>query len=170
MGFFIAVLCWLIVVFGSLCRARQVVGYLLFFCKSKQHKVLKTDNFPSWASCRSRWTTKALLFIREERGGGDREDGESDRKQLRDWEMKIESICKCVCGCVCVRLIPTSPISHRNRGVWFFQSQRQRLLHSEVGGSRAEVKGHHLDCFRHLETSPLALIEVMKCGLKTCDP
>lgn len=66
--------------------SRQVAGYVLFFCKSKQHKVLETGNFPNWAACRSQWTTKALLLVREERGGGEGEDGEWEKtnESLRD--------------------------------------------------------------------------------------
>lgn len=63
-----------------------------------------------------------------------------------DCETKIDSICLYVYVCVyvpaCACLIPKSPISGHNRGVWFFRSQRPRPLHSEV-----EVRGRHLDCF-----------------------
>lgn len=56
--------------------SRQVAGYVLFSCKSKEHKVLETGNFPDRAACRSQRTTKALLLVRRERGGGEGEIGE----------------------------------------------------------------------------------------------
>lgn len=75
--------------------------------------------------------------------------------------MKIDSICVCVCVCLCEAIIEVFGSSKARGKVHF----TQRWV-----GAELRVKGHHLDCFSYLETSPLALIEVVQCGLKPCHP
>lgn len=89
---------------ASQSTSRQVAGYVLFFCKSNQHKVLETGNFPNWAACRSQWSTKALLLVRKEREkrGRGREEG------VRDENRQCLCLCMCVCVGVCKCLVPRS--------------------------------------------------------------
>lgn len=126
---------------ASQSMSRQVAGYVLFFCKSKQHKVLETGNFPNWAACRSQWTTKALLLVREEKeeGGVGGNEGEKTSERVRDENR--QHLCLCMCGCGCVYgwspSLILAPISGHNRGVWCSKARgnvhfTQRLVGAEL--------------------------------------
>lgn len=87
---------------ASQSMSRQVAGYVLFFCKSKQHKVPETGNFPNWAAGRSQWTTKASLLVREEKQDGGR-GGERVREKKTSERVRDENRQQlCLCMCVCV--------------------------------------------------------------------
>lgn len=79
--------------------------------------------------------------------------------------MKKDSVCVCVLGLI------LAAISGHNRAFGLLKPEATATS-PEVAGCRAEggVKGHHLDSFSYLGTSPLALIEVRQCGPETYNP
>lgn len=83
-------------------------------------------------------------------------------QKLNSFKVKTGSwgLYVCVCGCA----LSTRP--HAIIEV-FGSSKASGSVHSQQ--SRG-VKGHHLDYFSYLETSPLALIEVTQRSLKASDP
>lgn len=57
--------------------SRQVAGYVLFFCRSKQHEVLETGNFPPQIEQPAEVSEPQKLYcLLGKRGGGEGGDGE----------------------------------------------------------------------------------------------
>lgn len=92
-----------------------------------------------------------LLGKRSRTGGGEGRGWER-KKQAREWEMKIDS--SCVCVCVCVWLVPKS--NPRAITEAFSSSEARGNVHftQRLVGAQPEVRGHHLDSFSYLGTSP----------------
>lgn len=101
-----------------------------------------------------------LLERRRRRRRGVRENTSRDENRQR--------LCLCAYGWSPSLIL--TPISGHNRSVWSPKARGDVHFTQKVVGCGAEVRGHHLDSFSYLGTSPLALIEVMQCGLQTCDP
>lgn len=94
-----------------------------------------------------------LLGKRSRTGGGEGRGWER-KKQAREWEMKIDS--SCVCVCVCVWLVPKS--NPRAITEAFSSSEARGNVHftQRLVGAQPEVRGHHLDSFSYLGTSPFS--------------